>query len=98
MTIEEYYTAPSEEIFDDFKQAAIAVWNTYDDTYGYASGKIAHIKELTNVKDNYAHIVAMFDASNKIKMFMQMQRPDSSALMMRLLKMELEQYENLSKM
>lgn len=35
MNTKQYYTAPSQEIFDDIKAAAITIWNTYDDTYGF---------------------------------------------------------------
>lgn len=56
-----YYVAPSDEIFEDIKQAAIALWMTFDDTYGYATGKVDRIKDITNVRDNYAYMVAMFD-------------------------------------
>lgn len=65
MSQELYYTAPSDEIFEDIKQASIKIWNTYDDTYGYASEKINSIKDLQNVKDNYMYVVAMFDSSNQ---------------------------------
>jgi len=31
----DYYTAPSNEIFNDIKENAIKIWKTYDNTYGY---------------------------------------------------------------
>lgn len=70
MTQEEYYTAPAQEIFDDIKQAAIKIWREYDDTYGYATGKIGGIKDIQNVKDNAWFIVAMFDHINQAKLLL----------------------------
>ena len=68
MTREEYYTAPEQEIFDEVKQVAINIWNTYDDTHGYASKKIDRIKDIQNVQDNTAYIIAMFDQVNRAKL------------------------------
>lgn len=68
MIQEEYNTAPSEEVFDDIKSNAIKIWKTYDDTYGYAKGKIDRIKDIPNFKDNCAYIVAMFDSTNQDKL------------------------------
>jgi len=68
MSVELYYTAPSDEIFEDIKRAAIEIWGGYDDTYGYASGKIGQIKDITNVKDNYMFMVSMFDQDNQTKL------------------------------
>ncbi len=61
----DYYTAPPQHIFDDIKENAIAIWQSYDDTYGYASEKIDRIKNIENVKDNAWYIVAMFDVDNQ---------------------------------
>lgn len=68
MTIDEYYTAPSQEVFDEIQRAAISIWSEYDDTYGYASGKIVRIKDLQNVQDNAWYMVAMFDSLNQAKL------------------------------
>lgn len=68
MSIELYYTAPSDEIFKEVQEAAISIWSNYDDTYGYASGKMNHVKGLENLKDNFMHIVAMFDWKNNQKL------------------------------
>jgi hypothetical protein len=64
----DYYTPPSQAIFDEIKNAAIAIWKTYDDTYGYASGKIERIKGMKNVKDNAWFIIAMFDPHNQARL------------------------------
>lgn len=68
MTQTEYYTAPSQEVFDEIKQAAIEIWEGYDDSYGYASEKINQIKNLQNASDNAWYMVAMFDRSNQTKL------------------------------
>lgn len=65
---EDYYTAPSDEIFNEIKEKAIEIWQTYDDTYGYASEKINRVKEITNVRDNWGYIVGMFDNPNQQKL------------------------------
>lgn len=68
MKQEDYYKAPLQEVFDDIKENAIKIWQTYDDTHGYASEKINKIKSLENVQDNAWFIVAMFDTNNQSKL------------------------------
>ncbi len=63
-----YYEAPSQEIFDDMKRAAIELWSSYDDTHGYATEKIAAVRRVQNVKDNFMYIFAMFDFNNQRKL------------------------------
>lgn len=63
-----YYTAPGNEHFTELKNAAIEIWESYDDTYGYASGKIGHIADLKNQGDNFMYMVAMFDMGNQYKL------------------------------
>lgn len=65
---EDYYTAPSDKVFNEIKEAAIEIWQTYDDTYGYATEKITRVREITNVKDNWGYIVGMFDSPNQQKL------------------------------
>lgn len=65
MDIKTYYTAPPDHIFEEIKREAIKIWQSYDDTYGYATDKINRIKDVGNVKDNYAYIIAMFDTQNQ---------------------------------
>jgi hypothetical protein len=62
-----YYTPPSEECFEELQRESIRVWQEYDDTYGYASGKVNRIKDLENVGDNFMYIFAMFDILNQSK-------------------------------
>lgn len=61
-----YYTPPSNELFDELKNAAIDVWSSYGEPY--RSEKIASIKDIENVSDNFMYMVAMFDTSNQIKL------------------------------
>lgn len=63
-----YYDAPSDEVFNEIKAKAIEIWNTYDDTYGYASEKINYVKSITNIRDNWGTIVGMFDNTNQHKL------------------------------
>lgn len=81
----EYYIAPKQKIFDDIKNAAINIWKTYDDTYGYQSEKVNRIKDLTNVKDNYAYIVAMFDQQNQSRLLNAVEREETKDLVQRLI-------------
>lgn len=64
----DYYTPPSQEVFDDIKQASIKVWQSMDDTYGYTTDKIKRIKDLENVQDNAWYMFAMFDIFNQAKL------------------------------
>lgn len=63
-----YYTPPSDEIFEEIKKAAMAIWSTYDDQFGYATGKLDRIMTLENVSDNAVYMIAMFDHSNQAKL------------------------------
>lgn len=63
-----YYTAPSDEVFEEVKAKAIEVWETYDNTHGYVDEKVNKIKDAGNIKDNVMFIVAMFDINNQAKL------------------------------
>ena len=63
-----FYTAPSKEAFNDMKEKAIAVWGQYDNDYGYVDEKVARIKDIGNIKDNFMYIAAMFDIENNAKL------------------------------
>lgn len=81
MTIDEYYTAPSDKVFNEIKEAATQIWQTYDDEYGYASDKINSIKDLRNIKDNAWYMVAMFDHLNQAKL-LSMVSPETKSLIL----------------
>lgn len=63
-----YDDAPSDKIFNEIKDAAIEIWKTYDDTYGYASEKIAMVNSIKNFRDNWGTMVGMFDSNNQAKL------------------------------
>lgn len=63
-----YYTAPSNEAFEELRKAAIEVWQQYDNEYGYVDEKTAAIVNIRNVSDNFMYMVAMFDINNQRKL------------------------------
>jgi len=63
-----YYEAPTDEQFEEVKAKCIEIWNTYDDTYGYATEKIDRVKNMENIQDNVMSIIAMFDPNNMTKL------------------------------
>ena len=63
--MELYYEAPTDEVFEEIKAAAIRIWQTYDDTFGYSSGKIERVERVENVQDNWMYIIGMFDSRNQ---------------------------------
>jgi len=64
----DYYTPPSDKIFEEIKEKSIEIWKTYDDSYGYATEKTDRIKDLKNIQDNGMTMVAMFDSENQVKL------------------------------
>jgi hypothetical protein len=73
------FETPSDEIFNDIKQAAIQIWNTYDDTYGYRTEKLDRVNSIPNYKDNWWTFVGMFDFPNQTKL-LNLVSPESSKL------------------
>ena len=65
----DYYKAPKQEVFVDIKAQAIALWNTYDNQFGYVDEKVGQIKDIKNIEDNTGYIVAMFDNINQKKLY-----------------------------
>ena len=84
-----YYQAPPQAIFEDIKEKAIKLWNTYDDTYGYATEKIDRIKDIENVKDNAWYIVAMFDPINIEKLMLLVEEDTAEAIRTMLYEMNI---------
>jgi hypothetical protein len=64
-----YNDTPSDELFNELKQAAIEIWKTYDDEFGYATEKIDQVNSLSNFKDNWGTFVGMFDIHNQRKLY-----------------------------
>lgn len=62
-------TAPSKQIFDEMKAAAIAVWTeNYSDEFGYVTEKTDRINSINNIEDNAMVFFRMFDWVNQGKM------------------------------
>jgi hypothetical protein len=68
MTIDDYYKAPPQKVFDEIKAAAIEIWEGYDNEHGYATDKINRIRDIQNIQDNAWYMVAMFDHVNQAKL------------------------------
>lgn len=62
------HTTPSEEIFNEIKNAAITVWNTKDNTYGYVDKKLEIVNRIKNYADNVMVCYRMFDYMNQMHM------------------------------
>lgn len=63
-----YYTPPKDEQFDELKEKAIEIWQTYDNKHGYVDEKVGAIQDIKNVSDNFMYMVAMFDTTNQAKL------------------------------
>lgn len=59
----------SDELFNELREAAVGIWMTYDNTYGYVDEKVGYIDKLKNVRDNYGTIIGMFDINNQYKLY-----------------------------
>jgi len=78
----DYYKAPPEKIFNDIKENAIKIWQTYSDEFGYQSEKINRIKDIENISDNAWYMVAMFDSSNQAKL-LSMVKPETAEIIIK---------------
>jgi len=58
---------PSNEIFQEMKQVATDIWNTYDNQYGYVDEKVSRINSIENIQDNAMVMYRMFDWMNQRK-------------------------------
>lgn len=80
-----YYKAPSDAAFDEMKKAAIEVWGQYADSPGgYMDEKVARIKDIQNVSDNFMYILAMFDQDNQRKVIALLSEPTKDAVRERM--------------
>jgi len=59
------HETPTTEVFNELKIAAIAVWNTFDNTYGYVTEKVERINSIQNYADNVMICYRMFDYVNQ---------------------------------
>lgn len=81
----DYYTAPSQEVFDDIKENATKIWQTYDNTYHYVDEKLERIKDVKNISDNAWFIVAMFDETNQARLI-KMVKPETAQLIIQAIR------------
>jgi hypothetical protein len=79
-----YYKAPSDKIFNEIKKEAIKIWESYDDTYGYATEKINKVKDIKNIRDSVMFIFGMFDVHNQRKLMEALSDASRIALRLRL--------------
>lgn len=87
MSIELYYTAPADDVFDEIKAAALSLWRSYGAKPHnglYVAEKVGRIEHITNVADNWMHMVAMFDTGNKLRLFATL-RPETVRLIVEAL-------------
>ena len=63
-----YYTPPTDEQFNTLKACAITIWGGMGSEPSYSREKIARIKDIKNVSDNFMYMVAMFDINNQQKL------------------------------
>ncbi len=79
-----YYTAPSDEAFEDMKKACMSIWNTMGNDGGYRDEKIARIEHIGNIEDNFMYMFAMFDIHNQRKVVNMLQESTKKELTERL--------------
>ena len=60
--------APTQQIFNEMRSVASEIWNTYDNTYGYATEKLSYVNSIENIEDNAMVFYRMFDYINQQKM------------------------------
>ena len=93
-----YYTAPSDEIFEEVKKKAIELWKVVDtdnDKYGYTTEKINRIKDIKNITDNTMSIVAMFSIDNQLLLAQELSEPTREAIRERMIDGGGEDYYNV---
>jgi len=60
---------PTDEIFNDIKQAAEHVWYTSDFHESYIEEKVNEKADVTNYADNWCTFVQQFDHRNQVFFF-----------------------------
>lgn len=80
-----YYTAPSVAFFNEMKAACTEVWKGMDNTYGYVDEKLARIKDIQNIEDNFMYMLAMFDQDNQRKVISQLSPATKDAVRERMI-------------
>lgn len=59
----------TDDVFDELKEAAIKIWQTYDNEHGYVDEKVDRLNSFGNVKDNFGTTIGMFDINNQRKLY-----------------------------
>ena len=77
-----YYTAPPNDVFEELKEAALEVWDTYDDPY--RTEKKDKVESMENVRDNFMVMVSMFDTRNQKKLAGKLSQATKDAVRNRL--------------
>ncbi len=80
-----YYTAPTDEAFEEMKKVSIEVWGQYDNEYGYVDGKVSRIKDIQNTGDNFMYMLAMFDHINQRKVIAKLSDETKEAVRVRMI-------------
>ena len=81
-----YYTPPSDQSFEDMKKSALMVWSQYEGSPGnYYQEKVARVRDIKNIGDNFLYMFAMFDSSNQAKVVKLLQLKTKRELRERLL-------------
>lgn len=80
-----YYTPPEQALFDELKDACIAIWETYDDTYNYATNKVDQVKSLHNISGNFMDMIGMFDILNQEMLAEQLSQECNTAIRDRMI-------------
>jgi uncharacterized secreted protein with C-terminal beta-propeller domain len=86
-SLELYYIAPSDEIFEEVKVRAIQIWKEIAKENlhpGYLQEKLERIENLENISDNMMYIVAMFDMMRQVKLFLSVSPKTREAIFQRL--------------
>ena len=91
-----YYTAPSDEIFEEVKKASIEVWSEKDSHPSYIAEKVERIESMQNISDNFMSIVAMFDTRNIATLRHKLSSESKKAIYDRLLDGGASKYDIIS--
>lgn len=76
----DYYTAPSDEVFNEIKRASIELWKSKGSHPRYVAEKVGRIENIQNIKDNAWFMVAMFDEGRKLELVQILAEPAKTAV------------------
>lgn len=62
------HEAPTDEVFEEMKQAATKIWSGCDNEFGYVDEKMDRINARVNIQDNAMVFYREFDHINQAKM------------------------------